>query len=63
MIWIEDFIWHETQNLDVTDISEGIWRLFSGSEKNDLEILESISSLVYTSNEVMIEKEGKKKNL
>lgn len=40
-----------------------MWTLFSGSEKNDLELRESISSLVYTSNEAVMEKEGKKNNL
>lgn len=63
MIWIEDFIRHKTQNLNVADISERIWKHFSGSEKNDLEMLESISPLAYTSNEAMLEKEGKRKNL
>lgn len=31
-----------------------IWYLFSGYEKNDLEILENISSLAYTSYEAVI---------
>lgn len=35
-----------------------IWYLFSGYEKNDLEILENLSSLVYMSYKAMTQKEG-----
>lgn len=63
-VWLEGFIRQKN-----TEFRRGryfwrnlIWCLFRGCEKNDLETLESISSLVYTSNEPMILREGKKKN-
>ena len=50
--------------MEVGDVTEGKWsEVFLVAVKKDgLEILESISSLVYTSNKAVIEKEGKKKS-
>ena len=64
-IWTESLIRHKTQNLDVGDVvTEGKWSevFLVDMKKDGLEILESISSLVYTSNKAVIEKEGKKKS-
>lgn len=58
-IWTDSLIKHKTQNLDVGDITEGKWSdiFLVAVRKGGLEILESISSLVYTSNKAVIKKE------
>lgn len=61
VIWTEDFIQHKTEFKCGSYFWRDLfWCLFSGCEKDDLEILEGISLLVYSFNEAVVQKGQKR---